>query len=286
MGRKANCANHDAVNRGPWSAEEDKILMNYVQVHGEGKWRELSKRAGLKRCGKSCRLRWLNYLKPDIKRGNISSDEEDLIIRLHKLLGNRWSLIAGRLPGRTDNEIKNYWNTYLRKKIEQKHNHNKIPGHNNNIPIKLRIESPGCSKNSLGTVLDPTKSPHPKMIKPKSMKCTKVMMPTRAVSDSVNTMNLITTSWDNQNPSASMPQDDHNHCLSGVLQDFDINDLLMSCDYEDDCRFNGYACVEIPEHIFEDETWRLDDLMGEAWYENWKIDTYFPQEQDMSFSSF
>ncbi|KHN37806.1 Transcription factor TT2 [Glycine soja] len=274
MKRKAmSCDNRDAVNRGAWSAEEDQILINYVQAHGEGNWRELSKRAGLKRRGKSCRLRWLNYLKPDIKRGNISSDEEDLIIRLHSLLGNRWSLIAGRLPGRTDNEIKNYWNTYLRKKTEHKDKHNKILSHNNNIPIKLRIESPQCSKNSSGNVLDPAKSPHP-------MRCTKVMMP---VNDSVNTMNLIATSWENHNPSASMPLDDHNHCLTGVLQDLDISDLLMS--YEDDCRFNGYACVEIPQHIFKDETWRLDDSMGEeAWYENWKIDTYFPQ--DMGFSSF
>ncbi|GMY29042.1 transcription factor MYB251 [Fagus crenata] len=79
---------------------------------------ETPKRAGLKRCGKSCRLRWLNYLRPDIKRGNISHDEEELIIRLHNLLGNRWSLIAGRLPGRTDNEVKNYWNTTLRKKAK------------------------------------------------------------------------------------------------------------------------------------------------------------------------
>ncbi|XP_029122837.1 transcription factor MYB1 isoform X2 [Elaeis guineensis] len=74
--------------------------------------------SSLNRCGRSCRLRWLNYLRPDIKRGNISHEEEDLIIRLHKLLGNRWSLIAGRLPGRTDNEIKNYWNTVLKKKVQ------------------------------------------------------------------------------------------------------------------------------------------------------------------------
>ncbi|GKV03680.1 hypothetical protein SLEP1_g15945 [Rubroshorea leprosula] len=80
----------------------------------------LGKQASLKRNGKSCRLRWLNYLRPDIKRGNFSEDEEDLIIRLHKLLGNsfcRWRLIAGRLPGRTDHEIKNYWNTSLRKRL-------------------------------------------------------------------------------------------------------------------------------------------------------------------------
>lgn len=75
-------------------------------------------RAGLLRCGKSCRLRWMNYLRPDIKRGNITPEEDDLIIRMHSLLGNRWSLIAGRLPGRTDNEIKNYWNTHLSKKFK------------------------------------------------------------------------------------------------------------------------------------------------------------------------
>lgn len=59
----------------------------------------------------------MNYLRPDIKRGNITPDEDDLVIRLHSLLGNRWSLIAGRLPGRTDNEIKNYWNTHLSKRL-------------------------------------------------------------------------------------------------------------------------------------------------------------------------
>ncbi|CAN6486969.1 unnamed protein product [Victoria cruziana] len=105
-----------AVNKGAWTAEEDRRLSQYIKVHGDKKWRSIPARAGLNRCGKSCRLRWLNYLRPDIKRGNISEDEEDLIMRLHNLLGNRWSLIAGRLPGRTDNEIKNYWNTHLSKK--------------------------------------------------------------------------------------------------------------------------------------------------------------------------
>ncbi|MCO5558338.1 hypothetical protein L7F22_011919 [Adiantum nelumboides] len=74
--------------------------------------------AGLLRCGKSCRLRWINYLRPDLKRGNITEEEDNLIIKLHSVLGNRWSLIAGRLPGRTDNEIKNYWNTHLKKKLK------------------------------------------------------------------------------------------------------------------------------------------------------------------------
>lgn len=115
MGRRP-CCSKEGLNKGAWTALEDKTLTEYINLHGEGKWRSLPQKAGLKRCGKSCRLRWLNYLRPDIKRGNISLEEEDLIIRLHNLLGNRWSLIAGRLPGRTDNEIKNYWNTNLAKK--------------------------------------------------------------------------------------------------------------------------------------------------------------------------
>ncbi|XP_031497165.1 transcription factor MYB3-like [Nymphaea colorata] len=108
------------VNRGAWTAEEDEKLSRYIKEHGKTKWTLVPVKAGLNRCGRSCRLRWLNYLRPDIKRGNFSDQEEDLIIRLHNLLGNRWSLIAGRLPGRTDNEIKNYWNTHLSKKLKLK----------------------------------------------------------------------------------------------------------------------------------------------------------------------
>ncbi|KAI6707372.1 hypothetical protein NL676_010334 [Syzygium grande] len=107
------------MNKGAWTAEEDRRLSEYIEVHGAKRWKTIAAKSGLNRCGKSCRLRWLNYLRPNIKRGNISDEEEDLILRLHKLLGNRWSLIAGRLPGRTDNEIKNYWNSHLSKKINQ-----------------------------------------------------------------------------------------------------------------------------------------------------------------------
>ncbi|KAF3616422.1 Transcription repressor MYB5 [Capsicum annuum] len=111
------CCNKIGLKKGPWTPEEDEILTKYVSIEGEGRWRILPKKAGLLRCGKSCRLRWMNYLRPSVKRGHITLDEEDLILRLHRLLGNRWSLIAGRIPGRTDNEIKNYWNTHLSKKL-------------------------------------------------------------------------------------------------------------------------------------------------------------------------
>ncbi|KAF8107374.1 hypothetical protein N665_0122s0019 [Sinapis alba] len=106
------------LTKGSWTAEEDSLLRRCIDKYGEGKWHQVPLRAGLNRCRKSCRLRWLNYLKPTIKRGKLSSDEVDLLLRLHKLLGNRWSLIAGRLPGRTANDIKNYWNTHLSKKHE------------------------------------------------------------------------------------------------------------------------------------------------------------------------
>nr|ALU11258.1 MYB transcription factor 5 [Nelumbo nucifera]ALU11263.1 MYB transcription factor 5 [Nelumbo nucifera] len=103
------------LRKGAWTEEEDMLLRKCIERYGEGKWCKVPLRAGLNRCRKSCRLRWLNYLRPGIKRGEFSSDEVDLIIRFHKLLGNRWSLIAGRLPGRTANGIKNYCKTRLSK---------------------------------------------------------------------------------------------------------------------------------------------------------------------------
>ncbi|XP_039141290.1 transcription factor MYB3-like [Dioscorea cayenensis subsp. rotundata] len=118
MGRSPCCAKV-GLQKGQWTANEDQLLIKYIQANGEGHWNSLPQKAGLLRCPKSCRLRWMNYLRPDIKRGNIGPQEEDLIIRLHALLGNRWSLIARRLPGRTDNEIKNYWNCHLKKKLKE-----------------------------------------------------------------------------------------------------------------------------------------------------------------------
>ncbi|KAL9253359.1 Myb-related protein [Drosera capensis] len=116
MGRSP-CCEKAHTNKGAWTKEEDDRLIAYIKVHGEGCWRSLPKAAGLLRCGKSCRLRWINYLRPDLKRGNFTEEEDELIIKLHTLLGNKWSLIAGRLPGRTDNEIKNYWNTHIKRKL-------------------------------------------------------------------------------------------------------------------------------------------------------------------------
>ncbi|CAM8954690.1 unnamed protein product [Rhodiola kirilowii] len=118
MGRgRAPCCDKSQVIRGPWSPAEDLRLICYIQKYGHDNWRALPKQAGLLRCGKSCRLRWINYLRPDLKRGNFTAKEEETIIKLHESIGNKWSRIAAHFPGRTDNEIKNVWNTHLKKRL-------------------------------------------------------------------------------------------------------------------------------------------------------------------------
>ncbi|CAL9155016.1 myb-related protein 308-like [Musa acuminata AAA Group] len=117
MGRTP-CCDKANVKKGPWSPEEDTKLKEFIGKHGTGgNWIALPQKAGLNRCGKSCRLRWLNYLRPNIKHGEFSEEEERIICNLFANIGSRWSIIASHLPGRTDNDIKNYWNTKLKKKF-------------------------------------------------------------------------------------------------------------------------------------------------------------------------
>ncbi|CAH9095305.1 unnamed protein product [Cuscuta epithymum] len=156
---RAPCCDKTGLKKGPWTPEEDHILVSYIQSNGHANWRALPKLAGLLRCGKSCRLRWTNYLRPDIKRGNFTKEEEDAIIHLHETLGNRWSTIAARLPGRTDNEIKNVWHTHLKKKLKDyQPNHkatsprdktpNPKPESSNVAEIQQNVTSPVSSPSS------------------------------------------------------------------------------------------------------------------------------------------
>ncbi|XP_057479269.1 transcription factor MYB83-like [Actinidia eriantha] len=114
-----NVSSNYKMRKGLWSPEEDEKLVKYmVMSSGQGQcWSEVARNAGLQRGGKSCRLRWINYLRPDLKRGAFSSQEKEVILHLHSLLGNRWSQIAAHLPGRTDNEIKNFWNSMIKKRL-------------------------------------------------------------------------------------------------------------------------------------------------------------------------
>ncbi|GFZ00435.1 myb domain protein 83 [Actinidia rufa] len=126
------------LRKGLWSPEEDERLMKYMMRNGQGSWSDVARNAGLERCGKSCRLRWINYLRPDLKRGAFSPQDEDLIVRLHSILGNKWSQIAARLPGRTDNEIKNFWNSTIKKKLK---NHNTSNSNSTSSPNNSDVSS-------------------------------------------------------------------------------------------------------------------------------------------------
>lgn len=85
------------LKKGPWTSAEDAILVEYVTKHGEGNWNAVQKHSGLARCGKSCRLRWANHLRPDLKKGAFTPEEERRIIELHAKMGNKWARMAAEV---------------------------------------------------------------------------------------------------------------------------------------------------------------------------------------------
>ncbi|KAK8621388.1 hypothetical protein V6N13_067821 [Hibiscus sabdariffa] len=244
-----------SVRKGAWTEKEDTLLKECIEKYGEGKWHKVPSRAGLNRCRKSCRLRWTNYLNPNIKKGAFADDEVDLIIRLHNLLGNRWSLIAGRLPGRTANDVKNYFNTHLSKK---KVNPSSDP--NPHLNPSFRVIKPRpliLSKNSFPVILGEDK---------KTNTTATTTLASNNISVSANGGNNIgycfpgendeVMWWDNlmmNEKEVDYLQDSMNNFNPSVLEDWHINEEM-------DCS----TTCNLDE---EDNYGHLDELYlhGELW---------------------
>ncbi|CAL5357837.1 unnamed protein product [Camellia sinensis] len=142
------------IRKGPWTEEEDSTLVNYITIYGEGPWNSVAQCAG-----KSCRLRWLNYLRPDVRRGNLTLQEQFLILHLHLRWGNRWSKIAQQLPGRTDNEIKNYWRTRIQKQAKQLNcdvNSNEFRDTIRNFLLPSLVDQIQAESDALSSMAEPT----------------------------------------------------------------------------------------------------------------------------------
>ncbi|KAL4342166.1 hypothetical protein GQ457_08G014940 [Hibiscus cannabinus] len=278
-----------SVRKGAWTEKEDTLLKECIEKYGEGKWHKVPSRAGknnsdfkknkqmrkvdlilnkmmrlksagLNRCRKSCRLRWTNYLNPNIKRGAFAADEVDLIIRLHNLLGNRWSLIAGRLPGRTANDVKNYFNTHLvKKKVASSSDPNP---HLNPPTPSFRVIKPRpliLSKNSFPVILGEDK---------KINTTTATTLASNNISVSANSDNNISYCfpdennevmwWDNlmmNEKEVDYLQDSMNNFNPSVLEDWHINEELecsTTCNLDEEDNYGN-----LDELYLDGELWNV-----------------------------
>lgn len=233
MGRQP-CCDKLGVKKGPWTAEEDKKLINFILTNGQCCWRAVPKLASLRRCGKSCRLRWTNYLRPDLKRGLLSNDEEQLVIDLHARLGNRWSKIAARLPGRTDNEIKNHWNTHIKKKLIKMGidpvTHEPLNNESNDNHNVLNQSSSSANNNNNNSDTSTAESLH-----------------NQAQSSSIETNNDESTNNSSPTENSSSSDDQSNTSLIDSISIDD--DALMSCLWDD----NNVSPWRLPSSFADDQ---------------------------------
>ncbi|XP_004302122.1 PREDICTED: transcription factor MYB90-like [Fragaria vesca subsp. vesca] len=205
----------------PWTAEEDQLLRKCIEKNGEGKWHQIPHLAGLNRCRKSCRLRWLNYLRPNIKRGSFEQEEVELIIKLQRLLGNKWSLVAARLPGRTGNDVKNYWNCHLSKKLnaqEPHDDHQKI-NHASNVQVIRPQPSKYASSNSKRPMISSTLEDQPCQALEESNRSSKAIL--CSIDRDQGQIGQIVEREDSNNPCVKEEQEGNNDFIG----DFGMVDL-------------------------------------------------------------
>ncbi|KAM7268247.1 hypothetical protein ACFE04_010413 [Oxalis oulophora] len=285
MGRPP-CCDKLGVKKGPWTPEEDIILVSYIQEHGPGNWRSVPTITGLLRCSKSCRLRWTNYLRPGIKRGNFTDHEEKMIIHLQELLGNRWAAIASYLPQRTDNDIKNYWNTHLKKKLKKLHENN----NNNNGPHEIihkgqwekRLQTDiHLAKQALSDALSPEKdvkqftNSTPAESTPLTGSCS-----TTSYASSCDNIAKLLKGWMRNNPksktisssSINANNTDSSEVFDSIFEDFDSstsNELSPSMSNIDD---QASPLLKDAVMIKTDNSEGDDDQMPLSLLEKWLFD--------------
>ncbi|CAN0905086.1 Transcription factor MYB65 [Linum grandiflorum] len=239
-----------ALKKGPWTSAEDAILVEYVTKHGEGNWNAVQKHSGLSRCGKSCRLRWANHLRPDLRKGAFTADEEDLIIELHAKLGNKWARMAAEMPGRTDNEIKNYWNTRI-KRLQRAG----LPIYPPDICSKIRDggqESMGTDGSADG-VPDPAQN-HREI---PELNFKNLNINHGVLSYSANLLDIPGSSFVNQAVGSShdygfmlptLPPPPKRLRRDSILPGADGSDDV-NCGFPPFCQFTDYACESVPEQF-------------------------------------
>ncbi|XP_059282819.1 transcription factor MYB58-like [Lycium ferocissimum] len=232
------------TKRGAWSEDEDNKLRAYVERFGHPNWRQLPKYAGLMRCGKSCRLRWMNYLRPDLKKGKYSHEEEQLIIKLHKELGNRWSAIAAKLPGRSDNDVKNHWHAHLKKLVRT----------NTNSSTSMEQSSQSVSQNEQSSKLSRHEGYDMKEVPPASADLADTSFPLE-VSSSSDISKLNGMDW---------IEEDHIRTMEQLSSINSVEPLPDSFDY---------FCWTKSIDNFQTET--FDNFLSEPLFDNFWTQPFF-----------